>query len=63
MNTRNRQIIKMYNRMMAAKVFITVIIKPEPKNHLYPAGGIFDIQPEQLDTYKAIYGERLVVIE
>lgn len=63
MNVRNRQIIKMYNRMMAAYVFITVSIRPDPKDCLYPGGGIFDIQPDQLETYKAIYGERLVVIE
>lgn len=63
MNTRNRQIIKMYNRMMDAKIFITVSIRPDKGNCLYPGGGIFDIQPDQLETYKAIYGERLVAIE
>ena len=63
MNVRNRQIIKMYNRMMNAKIFITVSIRPDKGNSLYPGGGIFDIQPDQLETYKAIYRERLVVIE
>lgn len=62
MNTRNRQIIKMYNRMINAKMFITVSIRPDKENCLYPGGGIFDIQPDQLETYKAIYRERLVVI-
>ena len=61
MNTRNRQIIKAYERQIKEGLTITVIT---PGNALLgQAPKMVDIIKEQLPIYREMYGDRLVVMD
>ena len=61
MNTRNRQIIKAYERQIKKGLTITIIT---PGNALLgQAPKMVDILKEQLSIYQEMYGDRLVVMD